>query len=34
VTLFADRTPVHRGRAGRSGTRRAVQVTTAVEGAR
>jgi flagellar motor switch protein FliM len=31
VTLFADRTPVHRGRAGRSGTRRAVQVTTPVE---
>jgi flagellar motor switch protein FliM len=31
VTLYADRTPVHRGRAGRSGTRRAVQVTTSVE---
>lgn len=31
VTLFADRTPVHRGRPGRSGTRRAVQVTTPVE---
>jgi flagellar motor switch protein FliM len=31
VTLYADRTPVHRGRAGRSGTRRAVQVTSAVE---
>jgi flagellar motor switch protein FliM len=34
VTLFADRTPVHRGRAGRSGTHRAVQVTTSVEGGR
>jgi flagellar motor switch protein FliM len=31
VTLFADRTPVHRGRAGRSGKHRAVQITTPVE---
>lgn len=30
ITLFADRTPVHRARAGRSGTRRAVQITTPV----
>jgi flagellar motor switch protein FliM len=31
VTLYADRTPVHRARAGRSGTRRAVQITVPVE---
>jgi flagellar motor switch protein FliM len=31
VTIFADRTPVHRARGGRSGTRRAVQITTPVE---
>jgi flagellar motor switch protein FliM len=31
VTLFADRTPVHRARAGRSGQRRAVQITAPVE---
>lgn len=30
ITLFADRTPVHLARAGRSGTRRAVQITTPV----
>jgi flagellar motor switch protein FliM len=30
LTLFADRTPIHRGRGGRSGTRRAVQITTPV----
>jgi flagellar motor switch protein FliM len=31
VTIYADRTPVHRARGGRSGTRRAVQITTPVE---
>jgi flagellar motor switch protein FliM len=31
VTVFADRTPVHHGRAGRSGGRRAVQITGPVE---
>jgi flagellar motor switch protein FliM len=31
VTVFADRTPVHHGRAGRSGSRRAVQITERVE---
>jgi flagellar motor switch protein FliM len=31
ITLFADRTPVHHGRAGRSGGRRAVQVTRHAE---
>lgn len=31
VTVFADRTPVHHGRAGRSGTHRAVQITDRVE---
>jgi len=30
VTLFADKVPVHRGRPGRSGNRRAVQVTERV----
>jgi flagellar motor switch protein FliM len=31
ITLYADRTPVHRARGGRSGNRRAVQITTPVE---
>jgi len=31
LTLYADRTPVHRARGGRSGTRRAVQITAPVE---
>jgi flagellar motor switch protein FliM len=31
ITLYADRTPVHRARGGRSGKRRAVQITTPVE---
>ncbi|WP_354699805.1 Flagellar motor switch protein FliM [Paraconexibacter sp. AEG42_29] len=31
VTLYADRTPVHEARAGRWGTRRAVQITGPVE---
>jgi flagellar motor switch protein FliM len=31
LTIFADRTPVHRARGGRSGTRRAVQVVAPVE---
>ncbi|QEC46853.1 hypothetical protein FSW04_04115 [Baekduia soli] len=31
VTLFADRTPLHRARGGRSGTRRAVQIIAPVE---
>ena len=31
VTLFADRTPVHRARGGRSGKHRAVQITGPVE---
>jgi flagellar motor switch protein FliM len=31
VTVFADRTPVHHGRAGRDGNRRAVQITERVE---
>ena len=31
VTLFADRTPVHRAKAGRSGNRRAVQIVAPVE---
>lgn len=31
VTIFADRTPLHHGVAGRSGVRRAVQVTGRVE---
>jgi flagellar motor switch protein FliM len=30
LTLYADRTPVHHARGGRSGTRRAVQITTPV----
>jgi flagellar motor switch protein FliM len=30
ITLFADKIPVHTGRPGRSGSRRAVQVTTRV----
>ncbi|HWT24788.1 MAG TPA: FliM/FliN family flagellar motor switch protein [Solirubrobacteraceae bacterium] len=33
VTIFADAVPVHRGRPGRSGTRRAVQITHRLEGA-
>ncbi len=33
VTLFADAVPVHRGRPGRSGARRGVQVIGPVEGA-
>ena len=31
ITLFADRTPVHRARGGRSGKHRAVQITGPVE---
>jgi flagellar motor switch protein FliM len=31
VTLFADRTPVHRARGGRSGNRRAVQIVGPVQ---
>jgi flagellar motor switch protein FliM len=31
VTVYADRTPIHNARAGRSGTHRAVQVTSRVE---
>lgn len=31
ITLFADRTPVHHGRAGRNGARRAVQITLPAE---
>ena len=34
VTLFADKVPVHRARPGRSGSRRAVQVTDRVGGPR
>jgi flagellar motor switch protein FliM len=34
VTLYADRTPIHRARAGRSGQRRAVQITNPVEPSR
>jgi flagellar motor switch protein FliM len=30
VTLFADKVPVHRAKPGRSGSRRAVQVTERV----
>ena len=30
VTLFADKVPVHRAKPGRSGSRRAVQVTDRV----
>jgi flagellar motor switch protein FliM len=33
VTLYADEVPVHRGRPGRSGGRRAVQVTHRLDGA-
>jgi flagellar motor switch protein FliM len=31
VTLYADRTPVHRARGGRSGNRRAIQIVAPVE---
>jgi flagellar motor switch protein FliM len=31
LTIYADRTPVHRGRGGRSGKRRAIQITGPVE---
>ena len=31
ITLFADRTPVHRARGGRSGKHRAVQILGPVE---
>ena len=31
VTLFADKVPVHRAKPGRSGSRRAVQITDRVE---
>jgi flagellar motor switch protein FliM len=31
VTLYADRTPIHRARGGRSGNRRAVQIVAPVE---
>jgi flagellar motor switch protein FliM len=34
VTLFADAVPMHRARPGRSGSRRAVQVTERLEGER
>ena len=34
VTLFADKVPVHQGRPGRSGARRAVQVTGPARGVR
>jgi flagellar motor switch protein FliM len=33
VTIYADSVPVHRGRPGRSGARRAVQITERLEGA-
>jgi flagellar motor switch protein FliM len=33
VTVYADAVPVHRGHPGRSGTRRAVQITDRLEGA-
>ena len=33
VTVYADSVPVHRGRPGRSGSRRAVQITERLEGA-
>jgi flagellar motor switch protein FliM len=33
VTVYADSVPVHRGRPGRSGSRRAVQITERIEGA-
>jgi flagellar motor switch protein FliM len=32
VTIFADSVPVHRGMPGRSGARRAVQITERLEG--
>ncbi len=32
VTLFADKVPVHKGKPGRSGSRRAVQVTGPARG--
>jgi flagellar motor switch protein FliM len=34
ITLYADKVPVHIGRPGRSGSRRAVQVTGRVDGGR
>ena len=34
ITLYADQIPVHTGRPGRSGSRRAVQVTGTVGGGR
>ena len=34
VTLYADKVPVHRARPGRSGSRRAVQITGPAGGAR
>jgi flagellar motor switch protein FliM len=34
ITLFADKVPVHRGKPGRSGSRRAAQVAARVGGAR
>ena len=34
VTLYADKVPVHKARPGRSGSRRAVQITGPARGGR